>query len=106
MSRFKIGQKVVSVWDQTEGYFKKGDIFTVDGFSVCAGCGTPCVYLKELRLFLGYRHDVCGTLVKAPTRTHFREIRFAPLHQHGEAISYKLEVSIPELTEIKEYQNQ
>lgn len=105
MPRFKIGQRVVAIRDHSQGLFKKGDEFIVDGFMCCPKCGEPCVYLTEFNdIEDGFKHSACGFRIFEPTRVGYAESSFAPLHNHGEAIEYRLSVSLPELTEIKKEQ--
>lgn len=104
MARFKIGQKVVAIVDNRSGAFKRGDVFTVDGFSCCPYCGLPTLFLKEKTDIVIVARS-CGRQ-SHNVREEFAERAFAPLANISDAIEYKMKVSIPELTEIKETQLQ
>lgn len=93
MSRFKIGQKVVALVDDTKPvYFKKGDTLTVRGH--CKG-------------FRGFSSttEVDGLYFEESPEAYDARY-FAPLENIADAIEYRLKVSIPELIEIKEVQHQ
>lgn len=103
---FKIGQKVVCVDDKSRTgrrvYVEAGNIYTITGFCACLKCGIAKVYLKENK----ERYEnycMCGNIKTDVAR--FDVNRFRPLISKSECISYKLTVSLPELTELKELQN-
>lgn len=106
MSRFKIGQKVVAIKDHSQGVFKKGDEFIVDGFTCCPSCGNPCIYLNGKTEVVKWHCRPMGCGANYILRESFSEFMFAPLQNNADAIEYKISVSIPELITIKEYQNQ
>lgn len=103
MSRFKLGQRVVAIVNQSQGVFKKGDEFVVDGFACCSQCGSPCINLVGFDRIV---NSICECRQKKIIREMYTEKLFAPLSNISDAIEYRLSVSIPELTEIKELQNQ
>lgn len=107
MHRFKVGQKVVALGDSKAGLFKKGDVMEVESLSCCPKCGTATIYLKGIYQLVTLSCHVTGCGSKQiGVIPNYREISFAPLQNNADAIEYKLTVAIPELTEIKEYQNQ
>ena len=85
MSRFKIGQRVVAVKDQSQGRFKKGDEFTIDGFTCCPHCGIQCVYLDERTKIIRSLCGICDNRYNAG-RQNYAERLFAPLQSFGEQI--------------------
>lgn len=103
MHRFKVGQKVVAVKSHSGGEFKIGDIFIVDELNCCCKCGlsTICLNGKD-----EYCIVVCSCNYTGAGREHYTEMCFEPIQNISDAVEYKMKVSIPELTEIKEYQNQ
>ena len=109
MHRFRIGQKVVALYNHSLGRFKKGDEFTVESLTCCPSCGTNFIILSELKKIVnsecnGKRFSGCG-FTQLRVRQRYNEICFAPLQNNADAIEYRLNVSIKEL-EVKEYQNQ
>lgn len=111
MARFKIGQKVVAIRSHTDGSFKKGVVYILDGFSSCPNCGAQTIHLKgyeeRINFVCNHHYGGCNMAVTARNvRSMFFIESFAPLHFSADAIEYKLKVSIPELTEIKETQLQ
>lgn len=105
MNRFKVGQKVVALKTHADGEFKKGEIYIIDGFSCCPMCGRATVYLLNHNEIVNSTCTICGHKDKE-VRVNFYESNFAPIENIADAIEYKMKVSIPELIEIKEYQNQ
>lgn len=108
MHRFKVGQKVValetvrSTYNDTGIY--KGQVYEVSGLCCCEKCGKERIMIKgetvKLRvvcLRCNYGHESIVAL---------DQNYFAPIENIADAVHYKLTVAIPELTEIKEYQNQ
>jgi len=95
MSRFKIGQRVVAVKDHSQGEFKKGDEFIVDGFSCCENCGKQRINLlgfdspTTIRCKNGCDH------IGSYKRIEFSKYLFAPLQSFGDHIA---ETIIQELT--------
>lgn len=106
MSKFKLGDKAIALENHSQGFFKEGDIYTVDGFTCCPKCGLPCIQLKEVTQATTHAHDQCGWGTNEVSRVFFAERSFEKPVSMSEALEYKLKVSIPELTEIKELQNQ
>lgn len=108
MARFKIGQKVVAL-EKVSDVIKKGEIYIVDGYHCCPGCGLPCIFVKDINVRCAspclLDKGGCG-YVEYGVRASFEEVIFAPLTNIADAIEYRLKVSIPELTEIKEVQHQ
>lgn len=107
MHRFKVGQEVVAVRDHSQGFFKKGDEFIVDGYACCPKCGEPCIHLKGINII---DDSICNGLNgcihrERNVRASFAESSFAPKQSLSDAIEYRLSVSIKEL-EVKEYQQQ
>lgn len=104
MSRFKLGQRVVAVRTNNANNIIKNSEYIVDGFGCCSTCGEPCIYLKGFDRIATLTHN--GGHKEARTREKYLERNFAPLSNISDAVEYRLSVSIPELTEIKELQNQ
>ncbi len=102
MSRFKIGQKVVAIRDHSQGIYKKGDEFIVDGFNCCPGCGLQCIFLKGKNSVGGSACTICG-IIDEKVRESFGERNFAPLQSFGEQITEQIinELTLhPELTKL------
>lgn len=110
MSNFRIGEKVVAKENHPNGTFKKGDEFIVDGFCCCPRCGRSNLYLKGLDRIVNSECNTriangCGHIT-TDTRQRYSERRFEKAISIAEGIEYRLKVTIPELTEIKEVQHQ
>jgi len=101
---WKIGDEIIAIINHSQGHFKIGDKFIIDGFTCCEGCGEPCVYLK------GRNRQSISNCVSCNNQTK-KQINYAsscfqkPISLSS-CIEYKLKVSIPELVELKELQNQ
>ena len=108
MSKFKVGDEIVAIRTHSGGDYVKGEHYTVDGFTVCPNCGYPCIYLKGYNKIgtPGHTYKGCGWISIEKQRIFYGESNFEKLMEFSDAIEYKLKVSIPELTEIKELQNQ
>jgi len=110
MSRFKIGQEVIALHSWLQCGILKDEHYIVDGFVCCKQCGRPYIYIKNVDVVANTHcssaddKDGCGYSTKE--RANFSETAFAPLQNFSDAVEYRLSVSIPELIEVKEYQNQ
>jgi len=103
MSRFKIGQRVVCIDSIPTKYLKKGATYVINGFYACPDCGVLCVKLECFTNPVNSECLSCGH-TSITDRPIYRESRFAPLSNIADAVEYRLSVSIPELTKIKEHQ--
>jgi len=97
MSKFKIGERVV--------FKRTGKEYIVDGFSCCQGCGEPTIHCRGHNYILHQPCDDCGH-INYDVRYQGYERNFEKLISVAACIEYKLSVSLPELTKIKELQNQ
>lgn len=108
MHRFKVGQKVVALVNRRSTLgtvsIEKGREYTVIGLTCCQSCGKPEVIIKGQNAKVMCECGKCKH--ESPRTASFNQDHFAPLQNNADAIEYKLKVSIPELTEIKELQNQ
>lgn len=109
MANFKIGDKVIAKFNHSGGSFRKGDEFIIDGFCCCPSCGLPCIQLRgrteNCISICDGSHKGCGCGFMVEERESFWIGAFEKPASFGELASYKVKVSIPELTEIKEIQN-
>lgn len=106
MHRFKVGQKVVAIINGA--HIKKDKIYTVSRLLCCPNCGFTFISVEEITTII---NSFCGACNHNRHKDNFEphncsEKLFAPLQNNADAVEYKLKVSIPELTEIKELQNQ
>lgn len=88
MSNFKVGQKIVAIKDHAEGYFKKGDIFTV--LETEKTCCVNSVRIFTSKNISGGMSCYCGKVHK--TNMYFfdekRFVRFTEMSEmsYNEAI--------------------
>ena len=105
MSKFKLGDKVIAIKNHSKGDYKVGDEFIVTGFSCCPGCGEPTIRISGKDEIVNSSCRICKFLECFVVNNYF-ETSFEKPISISECIEYKLKVSLPELTELKELQNQ
>lgn len=93
---FKIGDKVVCVDDSAQPELRKGQQYTVNGLACCPKCGAGVISVSGIKN-LGITYFPCCNVNANFGITVFWASRFTkPLTN-----KYRLEVSEPELLEIK-----
>lgn len=105
MSNFKIGDKVICVREHSRGWVTKGKEYIIDGFSCCPNCNQALVFLKGHNEIRPMKLRCCQISVGC-VRQFFAASLFEKPISLSACIEYKLKVSIPELVELKELQNQ
>lgn len=106
---FKVGEKVVALTDPTTPFSqrrKKGEVYTVKAVSYCSTCGKQSINIGPCSN--GNIIECIGCRKEAPTNglawTDSRH--FTHPISISDCIEYRVKVSLPELTELKELQNQ
>jgi len=91
MKNWYIGQRIVCIKTHHQGFFKKGQEFTITGLM------QGCCHI-ELDIGITCNHDItqcltCGSLSKATNATAwFREVYFVPLDEWNEAYKKVAEI--------------
>jgi len=104
MSKFKLGQEVVALVTYLPTNIIKGNIYIVDGFTCCPGCGLPCINLKGRQKLY---NSICQKESKGcgyreiAVRERYSENAFTDLISKEECAEYKSKISQPELEALK-----
>lgn len=102
---FKKGQKVVCVDDRIYGTLKplnlkKGNIYTVDGFSCCTDCGLATIFVAELNEKI---ISVCICGHSQLERQNYLVKRFVPAEDTAQQDLLKESISEVKIERIKIY---
>lgn len=105
---FKVGEKVVAVETTTKPFGKitAGQTYVVTNVRYCEACGIQAVAIGQISPGVYNSKCFCGTKKLNQLENWWHSGRFTRPISLSSCIEYKLKVSLPELVELKELQNQ